>query len=60
MDARTIYLQFNNGPVQAFRVWDAERFVNAQMERGRAPEKKEDRFTVTVKTETDYKAERKR
>lgn len=36
------------------RVWDGQRFIEAQRAAGAKAEKKEDRFTITSATREDY------
>ena len=43
--------------VHCARVWDADRFLQAQRENGNGSFKPEDRFTISPATEADYKAQ---
>lgn len=48
MNGKDVYLRFNGGRVQCFRVWDIDRFIASQVAQGRAAPLKEDRYEVTT------------
>lgn len=54
---RDVYLRMNGGPVQHFRAWDVEAFVQSQIAQGKDAK---DPYVVTVATAEQYAAERKR
>ena len=54
---RDLYLRFGDGPVQCFRVWDGQRFINARMADGT---KADPSFVVELCTQEEYMAERQR
>lgn len=60
MQGRDVYLRYNNGPVQHFRAWDVDRFIESQVLQGRNTEKPEDRYEVSVATEAEYRKERRK
>lgn len=60
--ARDLYYRINRtagkSRVAYARVWDADRFLEAQRHAGAKPEKYDDKFTITPATEADYHTER--
>lgn len=58
---RSIYLRFNSGPIQHFRVWDSARFIQAQVDAGvnnKNDKGEPDPVIVRVVEESDYRFER--
>lgn len=59
--ARDLYFRVTGAEgkthVEHARVWDADRFMAAQRERGIKQDKPEDRYIVTIATEAEYKAQ---
>jgi hypothetical protein len=58
MIVRDVWLRFGGGPVQHFRSFDVQHFVQCQIDQGHNAKKPEDRYEVTVANEADYRAER--
>lgn len=61
IEGRSIYLRFNNGPIQHFRVWNTARFIQAQVDIGVNHENDKgepDPIIVKVMDEKDYRFER--
>lgn len=48
------------GPVLYARVWDADTFVASQAASGASEKKKEDRYTVELAGQSEYRAELRR
>lgn len=44
--------------VEHARVWDGQRFMDAQRMHGAKPEKKEERYTVAIATKAEYEGAR--
>jgi hypothetical protein len=56
-ELRAADLYFRRGPLAVVvhvRVWDAERFLGAEMERGRSAPDAKDRYKIVLATRAEY------
>jgi hypothetical protein len=52
-----VYLRYGRGPVQQFRAWDKERFIESQVDQGLAAKEP---YVVAVCTREEYLLEHRK